>query len=428
MDVRSILSADATPGVFSRDSRDPSVHMVRMPVPEVVTLRGSLRTGPDLAAGEELLQDLTVALLDAGTRRHDRFEIAEFLEDRGAQIDFSSDGTRIGISVRSLRRHLPDVLELLAELLREPTFSDEEVAKAKSRMEGGLRRALDNAGHRAAVGLAQRLFTPDHPNYAFSAEQELETLARLSADDARRFHASRIGSESMILVLTGDIDEAGILSSIDRCFGDWAPPVHREPFGQSGLWPQSESVRIQMEDKTNLEVRLGHTLSLRRSDPEYLPAYVASFVLGGNFSSRLMSSVRDEQGLTYGIRSALSGVTHDYEGHWNVAVTLSADKLWEGLAATRKELDRLVEEGISQAELAEHQGAITGTFQVSLSTTGGMASTVLHGLENHLGADHIHRFPETIQALNAEEVTAAARALFRPAELVEVIAGTLPTP
>jgi predicted Zn-dependent peptidase len=178
-----------------------------------------------------------------------------------------------------------------------------------------------------------------------------------------------------------------------------------------------------MPDKSNVDVRLGHPVPIRRDHPDYHALYVGNYILGGNFAARLMNTVRDEKGLTYHIGSGLSGVTTRYAGYWQTSVTLSQDALEEGLAATTDVIRRFVEEGATEAELDDKKTTITGSYAVGLATTRRLAQSILTNAERGFDTGYLDRFPEEIRALTLEEVNAAVRTHLRPDELHEALAG-----
>jgi len=169
---------------------------------------------------------------------------------------------------------------------------------------------------------------------------------------------------------------------------------------------------------------MGHALSLRRDHEDYAALYVGNYILGGNFSARLMTTVRDERGLTYNISSGLAGVSTRYDGYWQTAVTLSHDALDEGIDATKDVISRFVEEGATADELDAKKTTITGSYTVGLATTRRLAQSVLTNAERGFSMDYLDRFPTEVEALTLEEVNDAIRRYLRPAAMHEALAGT----
>ena len=230
----------------------------------------------------------------------------------------------------------------------------------------------------------------------------------------------------MLLAFAGDLDPDAVAASVTDALGDWATPSGAAPFATAPDPEPPGRVDVPIADRQNLDVRMGHALSLRRDDEDYLPLYVGNYILGGNFSARLMSTVRDEQGLTYGIGSTLTGVQIEFDGYWRIAVTLSGDALERGIEATMEQLRMFVADGITEDELAEKQTTLTGTYKVGLATTGGLATSLLINAERGFGAGYLDRHPLLIEALSCASVNDAVRRHFDVEALHVAVAGTLP--
>lgn len=395
------------------------------PIERVISFAGSFRTDPDFAAEEEVQQQMVVSLLDKGTQKRDRFELAEALDDRGAQLSFSADGLRSSFSGRCLSEDLGDVMALIAEQLREPLFDEDEFQKARSQQVASVRRIMDDTGSQAHGVLARRLYDPAHPNYRPTPEVDLAHLQALTIDHVRDYHQSHFGARDAVLVLSGDVDPERGRAVVEAALGDWHLPTASGGFEPAANPSAAGREDFRMEDRFNLDVRMGHALPLRRDHPDYLALYVAVYILGGNFSARLMSTVRDEMGLTYGIGARLAGVAVDHDAYFLTSVTLSQDRLEEGIEATLEQIRGFVADGITQAELEEKQSTIAGSFKVGLATTRGLAGALLANAERGFPVDYLDRFPRLVQDLTVDQVNEAIRQYLDPDRLHIAVAGTL---
>lgn len=420
-------SATATPALAPR-IRDRSAGPGRLltletAVDDIVSWRGSFLACPDLAAEDELRQELTVSLLDKGTEHRDRFALARVLEDCGAKLDLSSDGLYVDVSGRALVEDLPRVLDVLAEMLRAPSFEESEFEKARAQAIAETRRRMEKTGAQASAALTRRLFGAGHPNHSAAPEAVIERLRSLTLEDIRAYHADHIGATDWTLAVVGDLDHDAVEQVVADAFEEWGPH-EAEPTHETEATPEDvgRSV-VPMRDKSNVDVRLGHPVPIRRDHPDYHALYVGNYILGGNFAARLMDTVRDEKGLTYHIGSGLSGVTTRYGGYWQTSVTLSRDALDEGIAATTDVIRRFVEEGATEAELDDKKTTITGSYAVGLATTRRLAQSILTNAERGFETDYLDRFPEAIRALTLEEVNEAVRTHLRPDAMHEALAG-----
>ncbi len=417
------------PRIRDRSAGPGRLLTLRTSVDDVVSWRGSFLTYPNLADGDDLRQELTVSLLDKGTEHRDRFALARVLEDCGAKLNLSSDGLYVDVSGRSLAEDLPRVMDVLAEMLRAPAFEEEEFEKARAQAIAKVQRRMEKTGAQASAALTRRLFSRGHPNYSEPPEVVLDRLQRMSIDDVRTYHDEHFGATEWTLAVVGDLDHEAVESVVADAFAGWTPHGAEPTYATEGE-PETEPGRstVPMPDKSNVDVRMGHTVPIRRDHDEYPALYVGNYILGGDFAARLMNTVRDEQGLTYHIGSGLSGVTTRYAGYWQVRVTLSHESLDDGIAATTAVVRDFVEEGATEEELSDKKTTITGSYAVGLATTQRLAQSILTNYERGFELEYLDRFPEEIRALTLEDVNEAVRTYLRPDALHEALAGVDPEP
>ncbi|MEM8484539.1 MAG: pitrilysin family protein [Bacteroidota bacterium] len=398
--------------------------MLRSEVENVVSWQGSFFTYPDFAAGEELMQSLVVSLLDKGTVHRDKFAIADVLENKGAEVRFQQRGIRVGFSGQALWQDFESVFEVFAEQLFAPKMASDEFEKSRMRITAAIQRNRDRTGVRASESLRDMFYDDAHPNYSFPADDEMQALQNISVDDLKSYHANHFGSNGCVLVVVGDIDMDVVEQTVTRHFSDWQKHSVAPAFATGARAGTPQAVHVPMADKFNLDVKMGHPIALRRGDADFTALYLGNFMLGGNFSSRLMDIIRDEMGLTYGVGSSLPGVSKYYDGHWQISITLSQDKLEEGIAATQKLVAQFVEEGVSAEEVEEKKTTITGTYKVQMGTTRGLASTILRSLERGFDKKRLDNFPDEVHALTTDDINRVLRKHLKPANLCVVSAGT----
>lgn len=400
--------------------------MIPTEVRDVVSFRGSFQTAPDLSGNDDLVQHLVVDMLDKGTKRRDRFEIAEALEGRGAQLSFYPDTLRSGFAGKVLKDDLPDVLAIVAEQLREPLLDSDEFEKERAKAIAGVQHAMDSTSAQASGALKRHLFTTEHPNHVRQLEDELAALEQLTIEEARAYHAAHFGSDGLNIAFAGDLDIGSIKQAVEENLGDWSLHEKEAQFLSEAEPASPVRKDVSMADKQNLDVRLGHSLSLRRDDEDFIPLYVGIKVLGGNFSARLMQVVRDEMGLTYGISSVLAGIAVEHTGYWRTDVSLSQENLERGIVATRDVISNFVAGGITAKELDEKKTTIAGNHVVGLATTGGLAARFIVNAERGFRVTYLDEYPEMVKALTLKEVNDAIKKHCDPISLSTAIAGTLP--
>ena len=207
--------------------------------------------------------------------------------------------------------------------------------------------------------------------------------------------------------------------------GDWqgaAPTSIEVPFTELQATPHRES--IQMREKANCDVVIGHASRLRRLNPDYIPAVIANRALGqSTISSRLGLILRDEMGLTYGINSSFSesGIA---DGPFTIGVTVAPENIDLAIDTTLKIVNDFISDGIREDELEDEKSSIAGTFIVGLATNGGMANQISSIELYGLGIDYLDRFPGMVKAVTRAQVNEAIHKYLHPEVATTIIAGS----
>ncbi len=423
----SVARAQIAPHVMRSKISGVDVLIYPTGVKDVVTIHGSLPAGDALAGeGNIAVPTLTGMLLDKGTTAHDQFVLAGELERVGATISFSVGNEMLEINAKCLRKDAPLVISLIAEQLRTPAFAVEELAKVKKQFAGGLQRQLESTDFRAADAFSRAVYPAGHPNRQPTTDELLAAIDSAKLADIQAFHKKFYGPAHLTLVIVGDVDVAQLKAELEKSFTGWSG-------GESTLHPAravapdaSKFESIFMADKTSVSVVLGQTTGLRYSDPDYQALRLATSVLGGSgFSGRLMQTVRDKEGLTYGIYSNTTNDTFS-DGDWKITATFAPALLTKGLASTREQLAKWYEKGISKEELDYRKTNLVGSFKVSLSTTEGMAASLLAAVHRGYDQTWLDRYPQVIEALTLDQVNGAVKKHLNPENMVLIEAGTIP--
>ena len=419
-------SVQFSPQIQEADIGPIRLVAIDMPIDKVVSFVGSFAAGDAQNPAENpLLASMTASMLDQGTERSDRFALAESLNSLGASIAFKSDDHSLQFSGKFLRNTAGFVIDILAEQLRQPAFDPEVFDNLKERTRASILQARHNPDFRADNALKRALYPPSHPNYKASVEDYLKALDALTIEDLKAFHARTYGPESMTLVCAGDIDFAQLSAAIATAFADWNGGLpYPDAIPETQLNPL-DPIRITIPDKTSVSYRLGYCTDLRRTDPDYLPFALGNYILGGSFHSRLMSTIRVQEGLTYSIRSSHSGDILT-KGHWSLSASFSPELLEKGKKATQSVIEDWHENGVTADEVEAARVSLKGKYLVGLSTTSAVAGQVHSFLQRGYPVDYIDRYPQKLDQITAESVNAIIREHLEPSAFHSVMAGSLP--
>lgn len=394
-----------------------------------ISLRGSLRAGSYFEPLDKPgLAHLTADMLERGTLKRSKLEIASQLEAVGAQLDFSADPFAVNIAARMLAKDLTTVLATMAEMLREPSFPEDELEKLKQQVIAGIQEQQASTGFRAYEKLTALIFEPTNPFYLHPGEKLIESINSITTEDVRNFYRQRYGGRSLILSLVGDVKTEDVERQFKELFHDFGGPESVD-INVTDPLPQSETRRevVVLKDKASVDILLGTAAPLRRISEDYYAALLANKALGeSTLSSRLGLEVRDREGLTYGINSRFRAPSLA-AGPWYIGVSVNPNNVERAINSALSVMRDYVQNGIQAEELDNEKASATGSFKVGLATNAGLAQTLWNSEFYNLGIDYIDRFPQIIQAITIEEVNAAIRKYFRPDHLTIVIAGDYET-
>ncbi len=395
------------------------------PIKDVVSFHGSFLNIPDYGNGEDLVRDLTVSMLDKGTQSRSKLELAEALEGIGAQINFSTDGIRVRVSGRALSRDILAVLALLGEQLREPSFPENEFELLKGRYEAAFLRSLTNTCTMSSSVLSRCIYAPDNPNYVPDPRREIERLRDITIDAVKSYFRRKWIGRDWTLSIVGDTT----WNELSSALSDEFRPALNDGATDFPEWPVRPVApgreEVHIPDKDNIDVRFGHAVDLKSIDEAFVPLYLGDYILGGNFSARLMSVIRDEMGLTYGIHSSLSDMDRWHHGMWGISVTLGRDLLEKGIQETLNLVRRFTENGVTQDELEEKQNTIVGSFKVGLSSTRSLAGALLRNAEKGRDPGYLDRFSSIVMDTTLDEVNDRISQHLDPDRLHVTLAGSL---
>jgi zinc protease len=392
-----------------------------------ISLRGSFRAGSYFEPRDKPgLAQITANMLERGTKRRTKLQLAHDLESVGAQLAFSADPFAVSIAARALSKDLPLVINTIAEQLREPAFPADELEKLKQQIIAIVQEQQSNTGYRARERFTQLIFDEANPFHMPPGEKVIQSINSITVEDVRGFYDKYYGGRSLVLSMVGDVQTAQVQRQFEEAFGSFVGPESVD-INVTDPEPQADTRReiVLVKEKANVDILLGSAASLRRDSQDFYAAVLANSALGeSTLSSRLGLRVRDQEGLTYGINSRFRAPSLA-AGPWYVGVSVNPNNIEKAINSALNVLRDYVQNGIREDELADEKSSAIGSFKVGLATNAGLAQSMWNAEFYKLGTDYIDRYPQIIQAVTVEEINAAIRKYFRPDQLTVVIAGDI---
>jgi zinc protease len=369
---------------------------------DIVTIEGSVLGGERmLPADKRASAALTARLLDAGTSVHTKDQLRESLAARGITLSFSSGDFRTHFSATCLPEDLTFTLSIITECLSKANFPAKEIVTARSRAIGSLVESKTDTGSQGMGAFSRLVFDTNHENYIVPTDTRIASYESVARGDLTRFQ-SFIGKGGLVLAITGDVEKEKALSIAERAFSKLSAGTTEKPEQVQNKKEQvATENRITIAGKANVDVFIGASIALTRDDELFLPLTTTIDMLGGGFADHLMQTVRERDGLTYGIRAASYGFGTGNDGCLLIRATFSPDLYEKGVVAARKEIAQFFAHEINEKRLSMKKDDIAGSYLLGLSTTYGI------GTEGK-PLSYIDEYPELIKAITLDQVTAAA--------------------
>lgn len=386
----------------------------------VVVLEGALPTGSmHDPIGKTGLSSMVAAILTRGSQHYDYTTFNETIESIGANLTISSEIEQMNVGVTCLSEDFPTLLQVLADVMRNPTFPEDQLELVRRRRIVRLHEREQDTASMANLRFHETIYG-DHP-YGRAVSGYLETIPLLQRSDLVDFHRQHFTPNGAILVVAGDVQTNQALELLQTHLGGWQGTVPDRTLSPLPPFTSFERVLVPMQDKFQSDVVLGWR-ALERNHPDYYKLRVANCILGVfGMMGRLGEVVREQQGLAYYSYSNADGAR--LAGLWQAAAGVNPANVEQAIGSILTEFERLIHEPVSAQELADSQAYLTGAMPLVLETNSGVASVLLDMEWLGLGLDYLHHYPTFINSVTIEDVQQVAHSLLDPEHYALVVAG-----
>ncbi|OGW68192.1 MAG: hypothetical protein A3H49_11560 [Nitrospirae bacterium RIFCSPLOWO2_02_FULL_62_14] len=390
-----------------------------LPIVQIQALvkTGSVQDPPEKAG----LSNLVAGLLDEGTTTRNATQLAEQIEFVGGALEAKAAHDFTTASTRVLAKNTALGFELLADILLHPSFLEPELERVKKLILGEIIAQKDDPGVVAGKAFSQLVFD-GHP-YSWPVNGTDETLPAISRADVQAFHAREYLPNRTILAVVGDVSVEEARALADIHFGAWqkGPDPARSAASPAAI----DKPVVQLIDKelTQTTLVLGH-LGISRTNPDFYAVTVMNYILGaGGFSSRLMDSIRDRQGLAYGVMSQFEPRAE--AGPFLVSLQTRNATANQALAGVLKELHAMKAAPVSAKELSEAKSYLMGSFPMRFDTTHKLAEVLCQVEFYGLGFEYFTQYPKWIEKVTGGDVLRVAKQYLHPDRYALVAVGKM---
>ncbi|AYN02690.1 M16 family metallopeptidase [Chryseobacterium sp. 3008163] len=359
------------------------------------------------------VSEIMASQLDNGTTTLSKDEFNKKIDYLGASLNFSSAGA----SANSLSKYFPQVLTLMSDAIINPKFSADEIETAKQRTIEGLKSEEKNASSIASRVSNALAYGKNTSRGEFETE---ESIKKITLADVQNVYKKYYAPDNAYLVIVGDVKLDQIKPLVEKTFNNWKKADTKF----AALEPATNVAKteinvVDVPSAVQSVVSVGNLTSLKMSDPNYFPATIANYILGGGGEARLFMNLREKNGFTYGAYSSMTA--SKYSPDFSAEASVRNEVTDKAVKEFMNELN-----GISMVkpeELANAKAKLKGSFIMALEQPATIARFAVNQKVNNLPADFYTNYLKSIDKVTAADVSNAVKANILPNQSRIFIAG-----
>jgi len=339
------------------------------------------------------------------------------LEFMASAVESSIGSDAGSVSFSCLKRNLPRTMDLFAQVMMAPAFSEDRVALAKKRTIEALRRQNDDSKEIADREFQKALY----PNHPLGRVPTIETVTAITRDDMVAFHKQYFHPNNVILAVSGDFDKKEIIALLEKTFAVWKREEIAFPAVPEPARDVKPAVLLARKEVPQSAIRMGH-LGIDKNNPDLYAIRVMDYILGGGFTSRLMTEVRSNQGLAYNVHASFD-IGRRFIGTFEAETETKSETTSKAIGLMRDIIVGMTKEPVSDAELALAKDAIVNSFIFGFTRTDAVVAQRARLEYYGYPEGYLENYRANIAKVTKDDVLRVARKYLKPDQMVIVVAG-----
>lgn len=393
------------------------------------TLELSFRVHTPHTDRSEALQSVYTDILLAGCGPYDRAAFLDALATIGAAGSIAYNDDLITVRFRARKEVLKKALALLTFIFEKPHFAPKELKRIQKKLTEELKLAKEDAKARAYNDFINACVTKQDSRYAYDIETIQSSVQKITIADLRAFHRTVQNSSAYYTCGGTSADCTEIERTLRKLKFHLSESGQEEELRTVKTLSTKSVALTDIPHKSNIEFSIGGVIPMIRTNPDFAPLHFGMCVLGirGGFSGRLMSIVREKEGLTYGIYGQIEGISASLQGFWRISTFFTPKDAVQGITSTLREINRIRTQGITDDELTRFRQILSTRFRMVddslLKRVSERHTIALLGLtEAQYGA-----YKHEIAHMTKDRVNAALKRYLDPSQIVISGAGPVKT-
>jgi zinc protease len=367
---------------------------------------------------------ITAELLVKGTKNRTAVQIAEEIDFYGANLATGCDWDGSYVTLSVLKKYLNNVTGVLADVVMNPVFSEDELDRVKEQRIAAIQQSKDEPDALSGKMFDKVVF--ENSPYAYPPEGTEKSVKNITRKDIVDFYEGHYCTSNLILAFVGDVTPEEVSGIVNNIFGTWQKKCSKEPVtentsnGKNKVHKPNTVYIVDKPDAVQSNLRVGN-IGIARNNPDFIAVTVMNTILGGFFGSRINLNLREKHGYTYGARSSFSA--RIFPGDFSIDTDVRNEVTDSSVTLIIEELERITTEEVTEEELQTVKNYLTGIFPIQLETANAVAARVINLKLYGLPKDYYNTYISSIQKLTKQDILNSAKKYIHPDELYIVLSG-----
>lgn len=396
----------------------------------MVSITGSIAGGKKYF-GSQKLASIHAAMLLEGSKSLSKVKVQGTLDDIGASLSFTHSTDRLRFNARVRTVNLKKLMRLLGTVLTEPLFELAALEAFKHREAARLDYEAQDTETQAHILFLRNTVPPEHHLYPETTEESKLIIKETTSEELLKLHTETVTRDKMVVSLAGDV-------TMEKAIADLLPMYEKLPKGSRTVKQTAKNIQQKkkkisrhskavttINGKESVSLEWGTRLPVNNTHKDFPALIVLTDIIGGpSFSGWLMKTVRERDGLTYGVYAKQEGLAHNQDGVWYVKTSFAPALLEQGKKGVAHECEQAVK-AITKETVRLHAEMLAASVKVRVSTSLALSGAMHDLIVDEKKPTYLDSFPREIRKVTVTEVKHVAKKYLKFNTFFEALAGSI---
>ncbi len=359
-----------------------------------------------------VVPSIAAGMLERGTTDLTREELQAEFDRLKANVSVNGGTTSVNVNVQTKKENLAEVLKLVEDVLKNPSFNAEELEVLKRERIVGLEQQKQQPQTQVFMQLSRHLnpYDESHPYYSMSIDEQIEAIKKVTPEQLEAFHSNFVGAQDADIALVGDFDKDQMQKVLEQTLGNWNADVEYERIATTASDVESINKFVDTPDKAGAAFGAMTQIPLSDNHPDYPALVVANHIFGGGFlNSRLATRLRQKEGLSYGAGAFINASSRDDNATFIAYAICAPENLAKVETGFKEEFEKVIDDGFTQEELDAAVKGMVQNRRIDRAKDSRLVGTLAGNLDLDRTMEWDKEFEQAIKSLTVEDINKAFR-------------------